>query len=143
MSVQIPNLDSYDIKVLFSLLNNTKDADTQDEIKKIIINKINDNRYPLFYYINKFKSSIGFIKEIYADLILMNLNEDTLNLVTDEVLQHVSLDALINYGTSYNNHILTKRCKDEFYRRGIMLEDKTELSRKKKHSRKISFVVVK
>lgn len=73
MNKQKPKLESYDVRVLFSLLNNTKDADTQDEIKKIIINKINNNQYPLFYYINKFKTSIGTIKEIYADLILMKI----------------------------------------------------------------------
>lgn len=143
MSVQIPNLTSYDVKVLFTLLNNTKDEEEIYQIKKIIINKINNNRYPLFYYINKFKSSIGIIKEIYADLILMNLNNETLNLVTDEILQYASLDALINYGSSYDNYILTKRCKDEFYKRGNILEDKTELARKKKTRRKVSFVVVK
>ena len=143
MNKQKPRLESYDVRVLFSLLDNTYDDETQEKIKRIIINKINNNKYPLFYYINKFKTSIGDIKEIYADLILMNLDNDTINLVTDEILQHASHDALIHYGASYGDSNLTKRCKEEFYSRCSMIEEPVQITSKKKSKRKVSFVVVK
>ena len=41
----------------------------------MIIDKVLMNNYPIFIFINKFNSSIGIIKEVYAEVIVILMKD--------------------------------------------------------------------
>jgi len=132
-----PKLREYNINILIALFYNAKDELLKDEIKSIIIEKIAAKNYPIFYLITKFNNSSDNFKEIYADVILKKLQDEIVWIdinIIDEVLKFASLDALIYYGASSVIKDLSQKCMEEFYNRGINIEDKEELYRKKQKS---------
>ena len=52
--------------------------------------------------------------------------------IINEILELVSLDTLMCYGAESCSLNFSNRCKEEFWNRGILIEDKVELIRKKK-----------
>ena len=50
----------------------------------------------------------------------------------NEILNLVSLDTLICYGAESSNVNFSNKCKEEFWKRGVLIEDKFELNKKRK-----------
>ena len=50
--------------------------------------------------------------------------------VVDELLKYASLDALIYYGADSLSYEFNIKCRDEFWRRALEIENKIELKRK-------------
>lgn len=130
-----PNLNDYDINILMALLTSGTNKHSEDKIKDYIIWKMVDKDYPLFYLFSKFQKQSGILREIYADVIVIRMQNDLSfidSVLIDEVLKNASYEALICYGANSLSLEFSKRCKDEFYSRGILIEDKVELGRKRR-----------
>lgn len=128
-----PKLNEYNINALAVLANNSSDEFTINKIKMIIIEKILNHNYSMFYLIHKFNFSKGILKESYADVVLMNMKGNDYyidDMIVDEILKYASCDAIICYGAYSNSYEFNVKCKDEFNRRIDEFEDKIELQRK-------------
>ena len=129
-----PKLSEYDINVLVALCNQIDDEFSRNKIKMEIVEKILSYNYSMFYLINKFMYSKTIMKEAYADVILMNMKSNNYYIddaIINEILTYASLDTLIYYGADSSSYEFSKKCKDEFWRRGYEIEDKLELLKKK------------
>ena len=128
-----PKLNEYDIPRLIALANLTTDEFSRNDLKKEIVKKVLLHNYPMFFLIDKFIHSKTIMKEVYADVILINMkgnDYDINDVVVNEILIYASLDSLMYYGADSASYEFNKKCKDEFYRRGREFEDKIELQRK-------------
>lgn len=138
--VLLPRLEGYDINALVALGNQMNDDFHRDTIKKMIIDKVFMNNYPIFIFINKFNSSIGIIKEVYAEVIVILMKDNDYYIddkLVDEILRYTSLDTLVNYGMKSSSSYFRERCIDEFWKVAIQIEDKEELYKKVTFSRKL------
>lgn len=138
--VFFPRLECYDINALVALGNQTDDDFYRNKIKKVIIDKLLLKNYSMFAFINKFNSSMGIIKEAYAEVIviLMGGNDYYIDdILIDEVLKYVSLDTLMNYGAKSSSSYFSERCIDEFWKVAFQIEDKKELYNKVGFSRRL------
>ena len=125
-----PKLTQYNINALVVLANNSLDEFTVNKIKMIIIEKILNYNYSMFYLMYKFKSSNGILKESYADVILMNMKGNDYYIdegIVNEILMYASFEALVNYGIDSNSLEFSIKCKEEFDKRDKIIEDKIEL----------------
>lgn len=116
------------------LFKDELDVSLKTEIKEIIIDKLLNCNYPLFYWVNKIKTSDETLKELYADLVLKMVQEfisyDAM--LVDDILKFASLDALIYYGADSKNEEISQKCTEEFYKRVYEAEDKEEIYKKKR-----------
>lgn len=141
-----PKLEDYDIKALVLLANQTTDEITRNKYKTILIEKLLFCELPMFYLINKFICSKLILKEIYADLILINMKDNDYIIpieIQDEILKYASLDAIMCYGADSKIYEFNIKCKEEFYKRGLVLEDKIEEQRKKNLDKKLIMILKK
>lgn len=139
-----PKLDSYDINALVFLANQTTDEITRNKYKMILIEKFQFYKFPMFYLINKFICSKLILKEVYADLILINMKDNDYRIpieIQDEILKYASLDAIMCYGADSKIYEFNIKCKEEFYQRGLILEDKIEEQRKKNLDKKLIMIL--
>lgn len=137
-----PEIDEYDLMTLIALGNQTNDEFLHNKIKIIIIGKVLEYDYPMFYLINKFRNSQMILKEVYADVILMKMKDNDYLIeedLVDEILKNASYDALMCYGADSKIYEFNIKCKEEFYRRGYEIEDKIELQRKRNQEKKKIF----
>lgn len=128
-----PKLNEYNINALSVLANNSSDEFTINKIKMIIIEKILNYNYSMFYLMHKFKLSNGILKEAYADVILMNMKDNDYYIndgIVDEILKYASFEALVNYGTNSDSLEFSMKCKEEYDTRYKIIEDKIEFFRK-------------
>ena len=138
--VLLPRLEGYDINALVALGNQIDDDFHRDTIKKMIIDKVLMNNYPIFIFINKFNSSIGIIKEVYAEVIVILMKDNDYYIddkLVDEILRYTSLDTLVNYGMKSSSSYFRERCIDEFWKVAIQIENKEELYKKVVFSRRL------
>ena len=129
-----PKLTQYNVNVLATFANNSTDEFTKNKIKMIIIEKILNYNYSMFYLINKFKLSNGILKESYADIILMYMKDNDYLIddgMVDEILSFASFEGLVNYGIDSPSFEFSMKCKEEFDNRVKIIEDKIEFFRKR------------
>ena len=129
-----PKLNTYNINVLAVLASNSTDEFTVNKIKMIIIEKILNYNYSMFYLMYKFKLSNGILKEAYADVILMNMKDNDYYIndgIVDEILRYASFEALVYYGIDSDSLEFSLKCKEEYDNRSKIIEDKIELIRKR------------
>lgn len=129
-----PKLTQYNINALAVFANSSIDDFTKNKIKMVIIEKILNYNYSMFYLIHRFKLSNGILKESYADVILMYMkdidyyvDEDTI----DDILKNASFEGLVNYGIDSSSLDFSLKCKEEFDNRVKIIEDKIEFFRKR------------
>ena len=136
---KIPLLENYNVKILVNLGNNTDDVFTRNKIKVLIVEKLMaTENCSMFFLINKFRNSTKILKEAYAEIITMSMKDNFYNLgdnIINEVVSLVSLDTLIYYGAESRMIQFSKKCKEEFWNRAILIEDKNELRRKNSKKR--------
>jgi len=142
-----PRLQDYDIKILVALGNQTDDSFCHNHIKFLIINKLLEIDYSIFFLLTKFIKTNKILKEAYAEIIVMKMknNEHFIDDITcDEIIKLVSLDTLMCYGMESGSEMFKEKCRDEFWKRAMEIEDKNELNRKvnlgKKHRYKIKSI---
>lgn len=138
--VVLPRLECYDINALVVLGNQTDDVFYRNKIKKVIIDKLLMSNYPMFIFINKFNSSMGIIKEVYAEVIVILMKDNDYyidDMLTDEVLKYVSLDTMMDYGAKSFSSYFRERCIDEFWKVAVQIEDKKELYKKVTFSKRL------
>ena len=136
----LPRLEGYDINALVALGNQTDDDFHRDKIKNIIIDKVLMNNCPIFIFINKFNSSMGIIKEVYAEVIVILMKDNDYYIddrLIDEILRYTSLDTLMNYGMKSSSLYFKERCVDEFWKVAVQIENKKELYKKVTFSRRL------
>ena len=78
-------------------------------------------------------SKTELLKNVYADVILMNMKDNDYSLneeIVNELLMYASLDTLMYYGTETLSYEFNNKCMEEFWRRAIEIENKVELKRK-------------
>lgn len=129
-----PKLTQYNINVLAVFANSSTDEFTKNKIKMIIIEKILNYNYSLFYLIHKFKLSNGILKESYADVILMYMKDNDYYIdedILDGILKYASFEGLVNYGFDSPSLEFSFKCKEEFDNRVKSIEDKIEFFRKR------------
>ena len=96
-----PKLTKYNINVLAVFANSSTDEFAKNKIKMVIIEKILNYNYSIFYLIHKFRLSTGILKESYADVILMNMKGNDYYIddeILNQILKYASFEALVNYG---------------------------------------------
>ena len=131
--VTVPNLRDYSVEVLVSLWNNAYDDIEREDIKNVIIKKILFTSSPMFYLVNKFIKSKGVLREVYAKVILMRLQDETYNLddnLINEILSLVSLDDLVNYGSNVRSLEIRDKCRELFWNNALKYENNEEMERK-------------
>ena len=130
-----PNLRDYDVNVLIAIGNQCDDIFKRNHIKMLIVEKLMEFDKPIFFFINKFLNTNKFLNEVYAEIITIKMKTETYYIddsIINEILELVSLDTLMCYGAESCSLNFSNRCKEEFWNRGILIEDKVELTRKKK-----------
>ena len=129
-----PKLTQYNINALAVFANSSIDDFTKNKIKMVIIEKILNYNYSMFYLIHRFKLSNGILKESYADVILMYMKVNDYYVderIADEILEYASFEGLVNYGIDSSSLDFSIKCKDEFDNRVKIIEDKIEFFRKR------------
>ena len=132
--VLVPKIDSYDIKVLIILGNQTVDDCSYNSIKNAIVQKLLVLDEPMFVLINKFINSDRILREAYAEVIMMRLVDNKYYIddnVMNELFSVISIDTLMYYGGQSKLDEFSSKCKEEFYIRGMQIEDENEFYRKK------------
>ena len=132
--MQKPKLKNYNVKVLIILGNQTQDDVTRDEIRQILIDKFMSLNYSILFLLNKFATSSGIIKEVYAEIILKIICERDLVLsseIIDEVVSLVSMDTLTIYMMQSDSLEIKDKCRNEFWRRALEKEENVNLVKKK------------
>ena len=128
--------------------NETDDVFTRNKIKLLIVDKLLMTvNCSMFFLINKFRSSQKILKEAYAELIMIFMKDNNYcidDIIIDEIISLVSLDTLIYYGAESKSIKFRDRCKEEFWSRAILIEDKMELKKKgPKRKRKNNIMIWK
>ena len=129
-----PKLTQYNINALAVFANSSTDEFTKNKIKMIIIEKILNYNYSIFYLTYKFKLSNGILKESYADVILMYMKGNDYYVdeeIVEEILNYASFEGLVNYGIDSSSLEFSMKCKEEFDNRVKIIEDKIEFFRKR------------
>ena len=136
-----PRLNTYDLNALVCLWNLAKDDFSRNKIKIAIVEKILFINSSMFYLINKFLTcKTDVLKECYADAILMNMKDNDYFIREDiviEILKYASLDVLIYYGADSLSYEFNIKCRDEFWKRALEIENKIELKRKQDLDKKL------
>ena len=136
-----PRMSSYDINALIYLWNRASDDFSRNKIKMSIVEKVLFCEYSMFYLINKFMySKTELLKNVYADVILMNMKDNDYSLneeIVNELLMYASLDTLMYYGTETLSYEFNNKCKDEFWKRAYEIENKIELKNKQNLDKKL------
>ena len=136
-----PPLVSYDFNALVCIWNRTTDEFSRSKIKVAIINKILSYNSTMFYLMNKFISTkTELLKEAYADVILMKMKDNDYcfnDEFVSDLLVYASLDGLVYYGTETLSYEFNNKCKEEFWRRAIEIENKIELKNKQNLDKKL------
>ena len=136
-----PRMSSYDINALIYLWNRATDDFSRNRIKMSIVEKVLFCEYSIFYLINKFMySKTELLKNVYADVILMNMKDNDYSLneeIVNELLMYASLDTLMYYGTETLSYEFNNKCKDEFWKRAYEIENKIELKNKQNLDKKL------
>lgn len=128
-----PKLTQYNINVLAVFANSSTDEFAKNKIKMVIIEKILNYNYSIFYLIHKFRLSTGILKESYADVILMNMKGNDYYIddeILNQILKYASFEALVNYGIDSDSLDFSMKCKEEYDNRSKIIEDKIEFFRK-------------
>lgn len=129
-----PKLTQYNINVLAVFANSSTDEFAKNKIKMVIIEKILNYNYSIFYLIHKFRLSTGILKESYADVILMNMKGNDYYIddeILNQILKYASFEGLVNYGIDSSSLEFSMKCKEEFDNRVKIIEDKIEFFRKR------------
>ena len=139
-----PKLEDYDVKILIILGNQTKDVFSHNQIKFLIIKKLLELDYSIFYLVAMFIRSEKILKEAYAEILVMKMKDNEYfidDITCDKIIKLVSLDTLMFYGMESNLESFREKCKLEFWERAMEIENKDELNKKinlcKKHRYKI------
>ena len=130
---KMPNLNDYPIEVLVCLANSPDNEFMKDNIKNILVDKIQLLNLPMFILINKFILTNNILKEVYAKVILMRLGNEEYNIenkLLDEILSLISLDDVVTYGSNVKSLEIRKKCEELFWVQALMVEDSSELNRK-------------
>ena len=146
MGITVPKLEDYDIKVLIALGNQADDPIRYARIKYIIVERLFEKQYPIFYLIHNFQKSDKILRDAYAEVITMSMKNNEYSIDEDiilDIIELVSLDTLMYYGMESNSLDFCKKCREEFWDRALEVEDKIELRRKinfgKKRSKKSKY----
>jgi len=129
----IPKLQDYDIKVLAMLGNQADDALYRLHIKTLMIQKILQSSRPLFYLVSKFSFTDKILREAYAESVVILMKDRTYDIdeeMADELVGLISLDTLVCYGMESKSIMMREKCKNEFCRIALEVENKEELNRK-------------
>ena len=113
-------LKDYSLEELLGLLSKVISEDLKDEIIELIIQK---QDYSLFYCIGKFKSTKGYLKELYADLVLIKSTDIELcqyellenELLVRNLLEYASL-YYIAEGRKSKSVLISKMCEAEYFK---------------------------
>lgn len=142
------DLKDLSVEVLIALYAKSNGEYSREDIKNTIINeKQFANNYPLFYFVERFKKANEIFKELYADLILVKLQDEIFYIddkTMNEIIKLASYDALIYYGANSKSLEISNKCQEEFYSCGEEIIDKDELEEDKKvHTRKPYLRIIK
>ena len=113
-------LKDYSLEELIGLLSKATCEVLKDEIIELIIQK---QDYPLFYCIGKFKSSKGYLKELYADLVLIK-SIDSESGAYDLLKEEQLVKSLLEYASLYyiaegrksKSILISKMCEAEYFK---------------------------
>ena len=135
-----PRLMDYNVKALVVLWNQSGDEFFREDVKKTLVMKLNGVSSSLIYIINSFINSNGVMREVYAEILMIRMYEESYRLsstIADEIISLVSMDTLTKYGMECSSLEFSEKCKNEFWDRAIELEDKSELIKKRNVDSKI------